>query len=68
MDDEHDTEEEAAISEIGNMIFHGWWPWPAHIPKQPGYEYSPWVDYDMKPQLYSRPACSLWLRAKWLFR
>lgn len=63
-----ETEEDLMRSEIGNMAFHGWWPWPARIPKQAGYEYSAWVDYGLRPQLYSRPACSFWLRIKWIFR
>lgn len=69
MSDWHEIEEEELMrTEIGNMTFHGWSPWPAHIPKQHGYEYSEWVNYGLRPQLYSRPICSLWLRLKWLFR
>lgn len=61
-------DDQKIISEIGNMHWHGWRPWPAKIPRQPGYEYSQFVGYDLKPMLYSRPGCSLLLRLKWLFR
>ena len=63
-----ETEKELMRSEIGNMIFHGWWVWPAKIPRQPDYEYTEWIDYDMKWKTWSRPMCSFWLRLKWLFR
>jgi len=65
--DEEMTEDEQMVSEIGNMIFHGWWVWPAHIPRQSGYQYSEWIDYDMKWKTWSKPACSIRLRLKYLF-
>lgn len=67
-EEEIGSEEELLRSSVTLMLCDGWYYWPSHIPRQSNYEYNEWVNYDFEPTLYSRPACSLWLRLKWLLK